>query len=343
MDNFIPIEVKNERSLSKLGDITVFLTTELQKRLQKEKTKTGETLLDLFAKGMALRGFKHLIEKIRENDQNIKIVFTHNRNQKDDAQIFINYDDYRKSTSEKFFTFYREIGLDAASYFLNKNFPTHFSYDKNMISEAGIKKVSNNLEQIIEQASKKKKNKKAIIAQSSKIISELSIQKRLLKEEIKDLENLRESSNIFFFQNTIQELKTRLTKNYPETKGKNSWQTWIYDNNWLFGINYQPPIEKQKINIAGIMPDFLFPTLDNFMDILEIKLPSREIITLDPNHRGSYVWSSDTNKAIGQVVTYLSYSLHGIQVLSYTDLIRNGEEIVQNYTKKFSTLSTSHS
>lgn len=106
-------------------------------------------------------------------------------------------------------------------------------------------------------------------------------------------------------QNILSTLKQRLTEHYPETAGADSWQKWIYMNNWLFGVNYQEPIEKQKISITGIMPDYLFPTVDGFVDVLEIKLPSMEVIEEDKSHKGSWAWSKDANYAIGQVVNYL--------------------------------------
>src|SRR3989344_9240777 len=87
----------------------------------------------------------------------------------------------------------------------------------------------------------------------------------------------------------INELEHRLSSNnYFETKGNDSWQKWIYKYSWLFGIYYQTPIENQKINISGSMPDFLFPTQDGFVDILEIKLPSPEVLKKDNNHSGSW-------------------------------------------------------
>jgi len=104
----------------------------------------------------------------------------------------------------------------------------------------------------------------------------------------------------------VEELKERLNNTYSETSGNNSWQRWIYEHNWLFGVNYQKPIEKQRININGVMPDYLFPTLDNFVDILEIKLPEKEVIEEDRSHNGSWVWTIDSNRAIGQVVNYLN-------------------------------------
>jgi len=107
-------------------------------------------------------------------------------------------------------------------------------------------------------------------------------------------------------QAVIKELDNRLkTGSFLETTGSDSWQKWIYKNNWLFGANYKQLIEKTKINIIGIMPDYLFPTLDGFVDVLEIKLPDDEVIIQDSSHAGSWKWSSKTNEAIGQVVNYL--------------------------------------
>lgn len=178
----------------------------------------------------------------------------------------------------------------------------------------------------------------------------------------------------------IDELRERLKKTFPESIGGDSWQKWIFRNNWLFGSNYLEPFEKQKINISGVMPDYLFPTIDGFVDVLEIKLPTDDVILADNSHKGSWKWSSETNSAIGQVVNYLceierlryeieknikieykkeisllkprafilignseqwssvkkealrklNHSLHGIEVLTYFDLIQRGEAFVSS-------------
>lgn len=104
----------------------------------------------------------------------------------------------------------------------------------------------------------------------------------------------------------IAELQQRLTENHAETIGENSWQSWIYRHHWMFGVNYQEPIEKQKINLQGVMPDYLFPTIDGFVDLLEIKLPTEKVVVPDTQHPGSYRWTAETSKAIGQVVHYIS-------------------------------------
>ncbi|MGB0906749.1 MAG: Shedu anti-phage system protein SduA domain-containing protein [Maricaulaceae bacterium] len=185
----------------------------------------------------------------------------------------------------------------------------------------------------------------------------------------------------------ITELKRRLTEKHSETTGPDSWQKWIFKHNWLFGVNYQEPIEKQKVNITGVMPDYLFPRIDGFVDLLEIKLPNEEVIVPDSSHAGSYRWNAETAKAIGQVVSYLSEIerlqleieklalenqnrkvsmlkprayilignsegwpqaklnglrklnnyLHGIEVLTYQELIDRGEAFLKGTTFELST------
>ena len=104
-------------------------------------------------------------------------------------------------------------------------------------------------------------------------------------------------------QKVVKELDSRLKMNtFLETTGDDSWQKWIYRNNWLFGVNYMKPIEKTKISISGIMPDYLFPTLDGFVDILEIKLPNDEVITKDASHPGSWKLTVETNMLLGRLL-----------------------------------------
>ncbi len=204
---------------------------------------------------------------------------------------------------------------------------------------------------------------------------------KLINENDPDLANTIAAGQFQHMRNAvIEELKRRLGEHHPETAGDDSWQSWIYRHNWLFGANYGKPIEKQKINITGIMPDYLFPTLDSFIDILEIKLPSAPVIVQDGSHSGSWVWSKEANSAIGQAVNYicemdmhilelereierkygnrysvlrprafiligqsadwsqeqkeglrkLNYSLHGIEVLTYTELVMRGQSFVSN-------------
>lgn len=383
--DLVKIKVINPRALGKLNGVEVYLTKGLEKELTKQKTREGN-LLKLFKIGRALRGFKHLVEVIKAKDKKAKIIFSDGETKRTKNQFHINFEDYRKVTQGKFYIFYRETGLDSASYFLNSRFPKKFDYDKGRVTESQLKKIDKNFSQVLQDLSHKTKNKKILLRQTTEAIQSLNEQKKILKSEIEQLEEVQKSSNIALFQNRIKDLEGRLqsAKKYAETRGKNSWQSWVYKNNWLLGIQYQLPIEKQKINLSGSMPDYLFPTIDGFLDILEIKLPSNDVVIEDSSRPGSYRWCSETNKAIGQVVNYLNdierlqlelsraikreyrrdvfvikprafiivgtkdgwnearrealrklnYSLHGIEVLTYTDLIQRGQEIIQRYTQK---------
>jgi hypothetical protein len=384
-NDLIKIKVINPRALGKLNGIEVYLTKGLENKLAKQKTSNG-ILLDQFKNGRALRGFKHLIEIIQSKDKKAKIIFSDTKTERTKDEFHINYEEYRKITQGKFFALYRETGLDSASFFLNSRFPDEFDYDKGRVTEVQLKKIDKNFSQVLQDLSHKTKNKKILLQQTSEAIQSLKDQKIILKSEIVQLEELQNNSNIVIFQNRIKELEDRLLspRSYAETKGMNSWQSWIYRNNWLLGTQYQQPIQKQKINLSGSMPDYLFPTIDGFLDILEIKLPSNDVVIEDSSHPGSYRWCGETNKTIGQVVNYLNdierlqlelsraikreyewdvfvvkprafiivgtknnwnetkkealrklnYSLHGIEVLTYTDLILRGQEIIRRYTQK---------
>ncbi len=384
-NNLVKIKVVNPRALGKLNGVEVFLTKGLEQFLTKQKTPDGN-LFDLFKNGRALRGFKHLIQVIKTKNVKAKIIFSDGETRKTKNEFRINFEDYRKVTQAKFYVFYRETGLDSASFFLNSRLPKEFDYDKGRLTESQLKKVDKNFLQVLQNLSKKTKNKKILLQQTTQTVRELRGQKRILKSETEQLEELQKNSNVTLFQSRIKELEERLksTKRYAETRGKNSWQNWIYKNNWLLGIQYQRPIEKQRINLSGSMPDYLFLTIDGFLDILEIKLPTNNVVIEDDSRPGCYRWCGETNRDIGQVVNYLNeiermqlelsraikgeygwdvlvikprafvvvgtkegwnerrkealrklnYSLHGIQILTYTDLIQRGQEIVRRYTQK---------
>lgn len=373
----------NNKAYGELNGVVVFLTDDLYKRLEKSPSRQG-TLLDAFRMGRALQGQKHIITLIKESRKSSKIVFNLKKTERVNNQYFINYDEYRRKSRARFFPLYRQTGLDAARFYLNSYLPKEFEYTPDQLKESEIRKVDKKLSQVLSVVSDRDKNKLAIMEEATKTVGKLKRRTKVLKNALIDLQR---QSSLYFYRQTLDEFKMRLTKNYHETIGKDSWQKWIYMNHWLFGIQYLTPIEKEKVGFDNI-PDFLFPTVDGFIDILEIKRPTFDTIREDPEHPGSYMWCPETNKAIGQVVNYiqnmelnqlqltkrinekygeeypiliesikprafvlignsaewkrkrkeafrtLNYSLHGIEVLTYTDLMRWGESIILMLSKK---------
>jgi len=380
-------------SNNKFGDLDntiVYLTDDISRNFNKRKTRSGVQFIELFKQGRAIKGFKHLLEQVKTKDKKATLVLTSDSTRKQGARYYINYQDYVTKGQSRFLSFYRATGLDVSLSYLNAYFPKDFPSPKSQLTSQQLTKISRNLPEVLDKTTKTKKSQKELLNKTSQKVEELRKEEKTLKENVEEFRMLIKQSSIAYYQAKIAELQERLAseKKYSETKGKNSWQSWIYENNWIFGVQYETAIEKEKIGFDSI-PDFLFPTLDGFLDILEIKLPTHEVIKEDSSHPGSYVWSSDANKAIGQVVNYihqievnqlqlqqrinrnyakelgrelftikprafiligktdsaspeekealrkLNYSLHGIEVLSYADLIRRGENLISLYTKKY--------
>ncbi len=378
------IIIKN-KSYGELNGVKIFLTSYLYQKLSKEKNRDGVPYITLLRNGTFIRGLKHLITLIKQNNPNNKIILTEKETKVEEEKYYINYENYRNQGQKYFMKFYRETGLISAQNFLAKKFPQTFAKVDEKMTNKEIKKVERELPKFLQNISKKIENKEILIEQTSNVLKELREEKRELRRKIKGLKELQRQSNIYFYKNQLEEFKNRLRRNIHETRGKDCWQNWIYNNSWLFGIHYQEPIQKERIGFDNI-PDFLFPTLDGFLDILEIKKPSHNVIKRDQSHAGSYLWSPETNRAIGQVIRYitemelhqlelkerinreydrvyesriytikprafiligksnnwtseekeafrkLNYSLHGIEILTYTDLYSRGERIVQMYT-----------
>ena len=369
-----------------LNGIEIYITSNLYSKYQKEKTRQGQNFLQLLESGRAVRGFKHLLEKINNNNKNARIILTERPTKKDGNDFKINLDEYIRKGSSGFFSFYRSVALDISQAYLANKFPLDFDSPERSLSNKEISRTSKYFDKVLDNLSQKKKHQKQLIKKTSEILRKLQKEKKLSMKDLDSLEELKNQSNISFYKEKLNELKDRLTKKYPETKGKNSWQTWIYENNWIMGIQYLPSIEKQRIGLDNI-PDYLFPTLDGFLDILEIKLPTHDMIKLDKHHTGSYAWASDANIAIGQVTNYLyemeshpyelkekinkkyaaklgreisvvrprafiligqegnwddsdreacrklNHTLHGIEVITYTDLLRRGQYIIDLYSR----------
>lgn len=197
-NDLIKIRVVNPRALGKLNGIEIFLTKGLEQSLIKEKTQDGN-LLDLFKRGRALRGFKHLIEVIKTKKDKATIIFTDKRTEETANEFLINFDDYRKVTQAKFYAFYRQTGLDSASFFLSSRFPKVFDYDEHRISQNQLKKIDKNFPIVLKDLSRKAKNKKILIHQTTEAVKGLKERKKILRSEIKQLEELQKSSNIALF------------------------------------------------------------------------------------------------------------------------------------------------
>lgn len=185
--------------------------------------------------------------------------------------------------------------------FIDFSSPEHFQVQDSDL----IKRTPTDLVEILKQIPEGTIDSKVVGLIMQKLSSDTRIKWIVDSLSNEELENISTNHIELQRKKVVSQLEERLKWDFSETKWADSWQNWIRENCWLTGANYLPPIDRQKISISGIMPDYLFPRHDGFIDIFEIKLPSDEVIKEDPSHPWSWTWTNESNKAIGQVVNYL--------------------------------------
>jgi hypothetical protein len=84
-----------------------------------------------------------------------------------------------------------------------------------------------------------------------------------------------------------------------------AWQKWFEKNPWILGSDYVEILDERRIDTQNIA-DYLMKAYDGFLDIIEIKRTSSDMVfwsnTLDHNN---YVPSTSLIKAITQSLNYL--------------------------------------
>lgn len=101
-------------------------------------------------------------------------------------------------------------------------------------------------------------------------------------------------------QKTIMELEEIVNGNHGNEV---SIQKFLKKNLWLFGNEYTTFVKEEKINSKNIL-DGIPKNLDNFIDVIEVKLPEVELFRYD-SHHNNYYSSSELTKAIAQTQNYI--------------------------------------
>lgn len=362
---FVEVQISN----SGFGDVdgtSVYLTQRFARRLEQSTNVDGLSLLEKLESGTLVVGLKHLIESMRNAESASRIIFTDRRNRKVRHDYYINLDQYQKLGYPTKLRVSRQAKVEQARDFLSKNFPTDFG--------------SSRRERVADDLLDSGSGRQAVVGAATKLMRQLRREKKIRRRLASEPEQLQRASSAEFYQRRLGQFNQELTSNHTE----HWWQKFIEANRWLFGTQHGPVIPKPKVGFDHI-PDYLFPTLDGFIDILEIKRPDMAVVVPDRSHPRSFAWSRDANLAIGQVVQYLqefeehrleiahrlntdleaslgyriqtfrprafilignasgmtaaereglrklNYSLHGIDVLTYFDLILRGEAMVSLY------------
>lgn len=307
----IPIEIQNP-SYGNYNGYTIYVTPELKTRLEKIPSKQNGTVFNGLTMGFG--GGKYLLEYVEKQlGKKTVLLLTDEKDSYVDGVLSINFETYRKFLRKRFLPLYRQKGEEGSLEYLKIILPKIFGPVSSLTPPPTIKQADATVVHL-PTVTNTKKRRGTLLGKVSEIIRASGTDPK--KITIDALKDIQAATNQAFYRQQIGVFTKRLSarRPYSETKGKNSWQSWIYKNTWMFGVQYLPAIEKRKVGFDSI-PDYLFPTLEGFVDILEIKLPAVSVIQKDNSHHGSYYWTLPVTKAIGQVVNYISeMDLHSLEI-----------------------------
>lgn len=128
-----------------------------------------------------------------------------------------------------------------------------------------------------------------------------TFKKKHHESELVNLEKLLELEDEGQITTTIKE-HSELSA-YVAGQPEKIFQNWIEKNLWIFGVEYIQKHDARKIGISS-EADCIMESMDGFLDLIELKRPSAEILKYDSDHK-SYYPHSDLSLAIGQCLKYL--------------------------------------
>ncbi|HZP70038.1 MAG TPA: Shedu immune nuclease family protein [Pseudolabrys sp.] len=250
-------------------------------------------------KGQGFPGGKHLLETLGKKYRKFKLILhpTKDEIKRNGSRVDVivsvrtlrKIDGVVRSRS-------RDLRLEAAIEGLSFAFPGVFStaqrvetYRKGMLS--GL------LTDLLDPRSLSSEDQRAVTSYAAKI----AITGKGTGVDERELVKRKHSVQLLHLKNLIAEFEKRLTR----TLSENEWQSYFDEKILFFQDNYIRKIP--KINIATVttqFPDFGVITADEYLDLIEIKLPRTPLLREDKSHKTFY-WSPDISKAIAQVETYL--------------------------------------
>ncbi len=123
---------------------------------------------------------------------------------------------------------------------------------------------------------------------------------KLIENNIDSIDDYYKLVNIKMKEQAILDLEKIINGKF---KNEVFIQKFLKKNLWLFGSEYCTFVKEEKINSKNIL-DGIPKNLEDFIDIIEVKLPTAELFHYDTNHK-NYYSSSELTKAIAQTQNYI--------------------------------------
>lgn len=113
------------------------------------------------------------------------------------------------------------------------------------------------------------------------------------------LKNLNAAVQQARYKEAIDKLQQMLA---DPSLSEDDYKKWFNEHNWVFGAEYSGTEASSRVGWAS-RGDIILRTVDGYLDIVELKLPTHEVLIYDKSHDTFYP-SSEVSKAIAQVIKY---------------------------------------
>lgn len=249
--------------------------------------------------GGGFNGGKHILEVLSHKLKNFEFTITSDKR----SQI--------KKVGKKYFVYFtltdirllnnstfqkkREVGLKLTNNYLSTVFPRFFTtkekfftYERGMLAELLTKDFN--------PAILSRDDLSALTAFLPKIYSKAKGKSLDVTSVYKN----KQSIQLLYLEKLISDFDDRTKKKYAE----GNWQDYFRKYILLFQDGYIQKLEKINIGVDIRFPDFCVITTDDYLDVIEIKVPSTRLLLQDKSHK-NYYWSGDISKAISQTEKYL--------------------------------------
>ncbi len=147
----------------------------------------------------------------------------------------------------------------------------------------------------------------------TKMFEIISKSKDTINIGIENISKNKRKLDFIFLETVIREMEDAIDSD----KNENYWQRFFREYILLFNEGYLKIIEKQNIGLIKIkIPDFLLLSTSYFLDIVELKRPSTNLLVKDKNTRNNYIWDKEINIGISQVENYLQILNSNAEVIA---------------------------
>jgi len=243
--------------------------------------RTGKYILEHFKQ--QLGEFTLRIVKEDESVINTKSKPTH---------VDLRYGDVRRII-DSFNGNYRIEGTKSVDRHLGSLFPNHFPQYSEIYRP-------NSLAAVIPSEAEKVQLTDRDMKTCIKLLPALAACDVKSKRDLKRLLGARKVLHYLHLEKLLRDFEMRLAKPAKEQ----TWQSFFKKSLLILNPSYIELIEKPNISLSIQLPDFLLLSVDNYVDVYEIKLPETTLLVLDKSHK-NYYWTAEISKAISQVENYI--------------------------------------